>query len=333
MPPVFGGAPSCPTCNKSVYFAEQTLGPGGRAFHKICLKCVACGKLLEPRLLVDHDGEAYCKACHGKSFGTRGYGAGGALVGEYHPRSSPTRPVTNSVPNSPSPASPARPVPATSSVSTSNLASLSSRPSVPPKPVFSARTTSGSRPPLPPLPSSRGEAVSTPPTSDQFPVATDRAAPSNPALSMPSKSTPAFSDDDEDDASQSTSNVRSANTAFPPSQFAPRSLSSSGDLCRRCGTQVYFAEQVIAVGSKWHKRCLRCTSCSTTLNSHLLEKDRLPYCKKCYQEKFGTGSLGITSVRLENFSLLLAPHARNHNNLTFTISGGGYGSEQRPTLY
>ncbi|BGP19800.1 hypothetical protein JCM10213v2_007931 [Rhodosporidiobolus nylandii] len=92
MPPVFGGAPSCPRCRKPVYFAEQTLGPGGAAFHKLCLKCVDCGKLLEPRLLVDHDGEAYCKPCHSRSFGAKGYGAGGALVGEYAPRSSPSRP-------------------------------------------------------------------------------------------------------------------------------------------------------------------------------------------------------------------------------------------------
>ncbi|BGP43145.1 hypothetical protein JCM10450v2_007285 [Rhodotorula kratochvilovae] len=75
MPPVYGGAPKCPTCSKSVYAAEQVLGPAG-TYHKLCLKCVACGKLLEPRLLVDHDGQAYCKGCHSKSYGTKGYGAG-----------------------------------------------------------------------------------------------------------------------------------------------------------------------------------------------------------------------------------------------------------------
>ncbi|CEQ40876.1 SPOSA6832_02543 [Sporobolomyces salmonicolor] len=106
MPPVFGGALKCPTCGKSVYFAEQVLGPGGVAYHKLCLKCVACGKILEPRLLGDHDGEAYCKACHGKYFGTKGYAAGGALVGEYVSRASasPTRPTTTGS----TPASPAR---------------------------------------------------------------------------------------------------------------------------------------------------------------------------------------------------------------------------------
>ncbi|GAA5887938.1 hypothetical protein JCM16303_005638 [Sporobolomyces ruberrimus] len=306
MPPVFGGAPKCPTCQRSVYFAEQTLGPGGRSFHKLCLKCVNCGKSLEPRLLVDHDGQAYCKACHGKSFGTKGYGAGGALVGEYRPRSSPTRPTTNSATNSPS-TSPTRPSVASFSPSLSD--SISRPPTIPPKPSFNSSSTPFSqpttRPPLPtppprpttnsnPTPSSR-------PRFDSEPLASAPPAPPSAAPSAPhrapaptsSRSTPAFSDDEEEPETSTT--TRRPLPFAPSTQFAPKSLSSSGDLCRRCGTQVYFAEQVIAVGSKWHKRCLRCASCSTTLNSHLLEKDRLPYCKKCYQDQFGTGSLGITS--------------------------------------
>lgn len=76
-------------CDKSVYAAEQVLGPAGTVrhsirippsprcsrgsstsphtsadpvhrraqYHKLCLKCKQCGKLLEPRLLVDHDGQ------------------------------------------------------------------------------------------------------------------------------------------------------------------------------------------------------------------------------------------------------------------------------------
>lgn len=54
-------------------------------------------------------------------------------------------------------------------------------------------------------------------------------------------------------------------------------LGSAGkDLCRRCGTVVYFAEKVMAGGHKWHKRCLRCAKCSKALDSHLMEKDSLP---------------------------------------------------------
>ncbi|GAA5846059.1 hypothetical protein JCM5353_005457 [Sporobolomyces roseus] len=299
MPPVFGGAPTCPTCDKKVYAAEQTLGPGGRAFHKLCLKCAACGKLLEPRLLVDHDGLAYCKSCHGKSFGTKGYGVGGALVGEYQPRFSPTRPISS--PNSPVP-SPTRPaVP-------SAPAPTSSRPPLPPKPIFGSPSSlnlpappprpqsvsndppARENPPPPTIPSRPSFTTSRQPSPPPRPSFETAPTPAPPIPSTASHSTPSFSDDEDDLPSNGRRPL-----PFASSQFAPKSLSSSGDLCRRCGTQVYFAEQIIAVGSKWHKRCLRCASCSTTLNSHLLEKDREPYCKKCYQQNFGTGSLGITS--------------------------------------
>ncbi|GAA5973733.1 hypothetical protein JCM21900_005698 [Sporobolomyces salmonicolor] len=104
MPPVFGGAPKCPTWGKSVSFAEQTLGLGGVAYHKLCLKCAACGKILEPRLLVDHDGEAYYKACHGKSFGTKGHGAG-ALPPLLFPSASAISPETYSSESRPDPES------------------------------------------------------------------------------------------------------------------------------------------------------------------------------------------------------------------------------------
>ncbi|GAA6062741.1 hypothetical protein JCM10212_000381 [Sporobolomyces blumeae] len=263
MPPTFGGAPDCPTCGKKVYFAEKTMGPGGKAFHKLCLKCVECNKILEPRLLVDHDGQAYCKACHGRQFGTKGYGAGGALVGEYSPRfPSPTRPTPASTPTS-------RAVPASSSID--------ERQSVP------INDDDDDFPPTN-VPLSTRRPLPVPPTS----------GPSNFAPPAPTVFSP-----------YSPSSLAST-TATPPTISRSSSTLSNGvstiasrsggaDLCRRCKTQVYFAEQAIAVGGKWHKRCLRCAACSTTLNSHLLEKDGEPFCKRCYQERYGTASLGISS--------------------------------------
>jgi hypothetical protein len=54
-------------------------------------------------------------------------------------------------------------------------------------------------------------------------------------------------------------------------------LASNGpDLCRRCSGSVYHAEKVVAGGHKWHKRCLRCATCSKALDSHLVEKDNMP---------------------------------------------------------
>ena len=35
--------------------------------------------------------------------------------------------------------------------------------------------------------------------------------------------------------------------------------------CPRCYKSVYFAEEAVARGQKWHKRCLTCGKLSTTL--------------------------------------------------------------------
>ncbi|TNY24035.1 hypothetical protein DMC30DRAFT_213373 [Rhodotorula diobovata] len=209
MPPrVYGGAPKCPTCDKSVYAAEQVLGPAGTVrhsirippsprcsrgsstsphtsadpvhrraqYHKLCLKCKQCGKLLEPRLLVDHDGQAYCKACHGKSYGTKGYGAGGALVGEYAPRSvesSPTKHAPVSPPTAPS----ARPVAA------------APPPAVPTRPLFASPAPPRPTPPPPvaPAPAARGPS---PVPSSAAPAPSAPAAPVAPASSLLARPAP-----------------------------------------------------------------------------------------------------------------------------------------------
>ena len=70
----------CPRCGKVVYFAERAKGPGGD-WHKTCLKCLDCRKLLDSTTLTEHEGEVYCKACYAKHFGPHGFGfAGGASI-------------------------------------------------------------------------------------------------------------------------------------------------------------------------------------------------------------------------------------------------------------
>ena len=84
--------------------------------------------------------------------------------------------------------------------------------------------------------------------------------------------------------------------------------------CPRCNKNVYFAEQVRflpslewpstshsisltnfagiekkiqvkAVGKTWHKACLRCSECGTSLDSsRLTEKDGVPFCHRCYNK-------------------------------------------------
>ncbi|KAI8052766.1 hypothetical protein BDF21DRAFT_431914 [Thamnidium elegans] len=78
MPPRFGGAPKCPRCEKSVYMAEQVLGPGG-PWHNYCLTCKECNKRLDSTTLTEKENEAYCRTCYTRRWGPKGYGfAGGA---------------------------------------------------------------------------------------------------------------------------------------------------------------------------------------------------------------------------------------------------------------
>ena len=66
----------CPKCSKSVYAAEER-AVGGMKFHKMCFKCGLCGKMLELTNAAPHEGDVYCKQCHGRKFGPKGYGFGG----------------------------------------------------------------------------------------------------------------------------------------------------------------------------------------------------------------------------------------------------------------
>ncbi|RIA95798.1 cysteine and glycine-rich protein 1 [Glomus cerebriforme] len=71
----WGGTPQCPRCQKAVYMAEQVIGPNG-PWHKACLTCIDCKKRLDSYALAEHEGEAYCKTCHIRRFGPKGYGYG-----------------------------------------------------------------------------------------------------------------------------------------------------------------------------------------------------------------------------------------------------------------
>jgi cysteine/glycine-rich protein len=58
-----------------VYANEAKLAAGNK-WHSMCFKCTACNKMLESTTLAEHEGSLYCKSCHGKHFGPKGYGYG-----------------------------------------------------------------------------------------------------------------------------------------------------------------------------------------------------------------------------------------------------------------
>ncbi|KNZ79740.1 Cysteine and glycine-rich protein 3 [Termitomyces sp. J132] len=67
-----------------------------------------------------------------------------------------------------------------------------------------------------------------------------------------------------------------------------RWVASANPTCPRCGKSVYFAEQVKAVGKTYHKGCLRCTECNTSLDSNRLrDHDGEPICVRCYGKFHG----------------------------------------------
>ncbi|ORX89408.1 hypothetical protein K493DRAFT_340670 [Basidiobolus meristosporus CBS 931.73] len=70
----FNSAPKCPRCAKTVYMAEQIIGPGG-PWHKRCLRCKTCDKSLDSTTLSERENEVYCKVCYNRLYGPKGWGA------------------------------------------------------------------------------------------------------------------------------------------------------------------------------------------------------------------------------------------------------------------
>ncbi|RXW18412.1 hypothetical protein EST38_g7448 [Candolleomyces aberdarensis] len=69
---------------------------------------------------------------------------------------------------------------------------------------------------------------------------------------------------------------------------SPRKWGGTTPVCPKCSKNVYFAEQVKAVGKTYHKFCLRCTECTTTLDStKLRDHDGEPFCVRCYNKLHG----------------------------------------------
>ncbi|KXJ07672.1 Cysteine and glycine-rich protein 2 [Exaiptasia diaphana] len=66
----------CPRCSTKAYHAESVIMEG-QNWHKRCFACKDCKKRLDSTTCAPHQGEVYCKSCHGKNYGPKGYGFGG----------------------------------------------------------------------------------------------------------------------------------------------------------------------------------------------------------------------------------------------------------------
>ncbi|KAI9089465.1 hypothetical protein DFS34DRAFT_388315 [Phlyctochytrium arcticum] len=55
--------------------------------------------------------------------------------------------------------------------------------------------------------------------------------------------------------------------------------------CPACNKAVYMQDQVFGpVNTKWHRGCLKCTTCKTALDSMAKMKDVSPYCTQCFSK-------------------------------------------------
>ncbi|KAI0799822.1 hypothetical protein BC629DRAFT_1285080 [Irpex lacteus] len=317
----FGGTPICPRCNKAVYAAEQIMGPGRKLYHKPCLSCASCKKRLDSYSLVEHDEEAIC---HVKNFGTRDLRHANLPDRDdvfISPPTSPTRAVPPPLPARSSPSAPA--LPPRKATGNGNGVFDGPRATSPTSPLFRPNRTYTSvrqpttKPTTPPAvddkpqskddedwdpPVVNGSGVGTPSHTGRGVGGLPRTVPLGAAIRSPS----------------AMSNGRTMHVPLAPASIGVRygaALGGGGGngrfgspmtpmgtgrqwgggtpVCPKCQKTVYFAEQVKAIGKTYHRGCLRCTGCNTSLDSSkLTEKDGDPYCKHCYGKRYGPAGSG-----------------------------------------
>lgn len=68
----------------------------------------------------------------------------------------------------------------------------------------------------------------------------------------------------------------------------------AGQGCPRCGGAVFAAEQQLAKGTMWHKKCFNCAECHRPLDSMLAcdGPDKEIHCRACYGKLFGPKGFG-----------------------------------------
>ena len=54
----------CPACTNPVYTAEAMIAADRTPFHKACVKCRRCRKMLSAATINEHREHLYCKACY-----------------------------------------------------------------------------------------------------------------------------------------------------------------------------------------------------------------------------------------------------------------------------
>ncbi|WVN88830.1 uncharacterized protein L203_104044 [Cryptococcus depauperatus CBS 7841] len=246
-----GGAPKCEGCGKTAYHAEQVMGPARKIYHKPCLKCLNCGKRLDSGSLVEHDQQPYCPRCHILLYGTRDL-----RHANVHPSilSSPPKPTPPPEVNLPIYHRPAL----------LSRSANASRTLPPPTEFYVPPRNVSPPPPEPATPTNPNTPVTRPNFREQRPISVPFAGDTG--------------------ALDDRGLIKKGDG--PRSKVGERVVGN--DLCGSCEKRVYAAEQVFSIGLKWHRWCLKCNRCKTSLDpSKVSDREGMPYCKNCYAKEFG----------------------------------------------
>ncbi|KAI9552806.1 hypothetical protein GHT06_020686 [Daphnia sinensis] len=274
----------CPKCSKSVYAAEERVA-GGMKWHKQCFKCGLCNKMLDSTNANTHENELFCKVCHARKYGPKGYGFGGGAgalsmdVGEHlgNTQSVSNRPVSNA--DKPVPQAPAgEGCPRCGGY------------------VYEAeRMLAGGR-------SWHKKCYKCKDCRKHLDSTNCCEAPDKEIyckLCYGKKFGPSgygFGQGAgilQSDALTVSSNAEKMRPSRP--DLGVIKATEGQDGCPRCGGAVFAAEQMLARGTVWHKTCFNCKECKRVLDSVLAcdGPDRDVYCKLCYAKKFGPKGYGF----------------------------------------
>ncbi|XP_039295085.1 muscle LIM protein Mlp84B isoform X6 [Nilaparvata lugens] len=266
----------CPRCGGVVFAAELVLSKS-REWHRKCFKCRDCHRVLDSIIACDGpDKDVYCKTCYGKKWGPHGYGfANGAgflqTDGLTEDEISATRPFFN---------------PDTTSIM---AASGEGCPRCGGK-VFAAE---------------QQLAKGTMWHKKCFNCRQcHRPLDSMLACDGPDKEIYCRACYGKNfgpkgfgygHAPTLVSTAGESTIQFPDGGPMTGHKAAEGKGCRKCGYEVYAAEQMISKNGLWHKRCFACLECRRSLDSTSLNDaiDGYIYCRGCYARKFGPKGCGF----------------------------------------
>jgi len=282
MPFVPADIPKCPLCTKSVYAAEERVAAGLK-FHKQCFKCNLCNKMLDSTNANEHENQLFCRNCHGRKFGPKGYGFGGG-AGALSMDTGAQFGNTDTVSNRPETAKPMSKAPEGEGCPRCGghvyaAETMLARGRAWHRKCYKCKDC---RKHLDSINTCEG------PDNDIYCKVcyAKHFGPKGYGFGLGAGCL-------QSDALNDPSDAEKMRPSRPDLSSIKAAEGQQG--CPRCGGAVFAAEQMLARGTVWHKTCFNCHECHRVLDSVLAcdGPDRDVYCKLCYAKKFGPKGYGF----------------------------------------